>query len=369
MRACLAPAAQAVAAGTLPCSVIGIADSSGVLGIEVLPGPRTPRLHGESIFFLASVTKPIVATAVMRLVDAGAVDLDAPVQSYVPAFKGEGKSRVSVRHVLSHTAGIADLDPDLLRRQRPSAPRMLGLVCTSDLRFEPGTRYEYCSASFFLLAEILARATGLPFPAALRRLVLDPVGMTDISFDPRYARSRIVTVEGVPLRNFIVRELTLRFLARATLPGGGTFGTAADLLAFGRALLRSFGSRDGLLSDDAVTEMTTEQTAGIVEIGPDGARRDPKYALGWGKPRPDGTLPSVVPTVAVDPEGDGPIPWVPASARAFTHGGATGTRIWVDPERDLVFVFLTNLWGASDAPMFDCLAQVYRELPDQRSRG
>lgn len=369
LRACLEPAAQAVAAGLLPCAVVGIADSQGVLGLEVLAGPGTPRLRGESIFFLASVTKPIVATALMRLVDAGSVDLDAAVQSYVSAFRGAGKERVTVRHVLTHTAGIADLDPDLLRRQRPSADRMLALVCSSDLRFEPGTRYEYCSASFFLLAEIMARVTGLPFPAALGRLVLDPAGMADTSFDPRYARSRIVTVEGVPLRNFIVRELTLRFLARATLPGGGLFGTAADLLSFGGALLRSFSSSEGFLSGSAATEMTTEQTTGILEISADGATRDPRYALGWGKPRPDGSIPSVVPIMEADLEGDGPVPWVPASPSAFTHGGATGTRLWVDPERDLVFVFLTNLWGASDGPMFDCLARVYRSLGDQRSMG
>jgi CubicO group peptidase (beta-lactamase class C family) len=257
--------------------------------------------------------------------------------------------------VLTHTSGIPDQDADVLRRERPTAARMLEIVCEAPLRFEPGSRYEYCSSSFYLLAEAMARQVGRPFPEALRELVLDPAGMVDTSFDPRHGRRRIVPVEGVPLGNRLVRELVLRFLARATLPGGGLWGTASDILRFGRMLLPVVTATGaGLLSQQAVDEMTREQTAGICEISAEGVERDPRYALGWGKAHPEGALPSVVAGT-----GGGPVT-VPASAGTFTHGGATGTRLWVDPDRDLVFVFLTNLWGADDRPMFATLAEVYR---------
>lgn len=361
LRVATEPVADAVRAGVLPGAVVAVADSSGVASVQVIVGPRTPRLRVESIFFLASVTKPIVASAVLGLVDRGLIDLDEPVMRYIPEFAGPGKDRVTTRQVLTHTGGIADMDVDMLRRERPSAARLTQLVYDSDLTFDPGSRYEYCSSSFYLLAELLTRAHGTSFPEALRRELTGPLGMLDTTFDPRYARSRIVVVEGVPLRNFIVRELTLRFLSRATLPGGGMWGTASDLIRLGSALLRSWRGEPGFLSQAAVLEMTREQTTGVLEISADGATRDPHYALGWGKPRVDGGMPSVVPLPS-DPEGDCPLPSVPASASAFTHGGATGTRLWVDPERDLVFVFLTNLWGASDVPMFSTLAEVYRRL-------
>lgn len=373
LRAAVARAGDAVREGLLPGIVVGVGDAGGPLVVETFRGRRTRRLRDDSVFFLASLTKPVVAAAVMRLVDAGRVDLDAPIGRYVPAFGGAGKDRVTVRHVLTHTAGVYDVPTEILRTKRPSAARMLEIVCREPLTFVPGRRYEYCSSSFYLLADILARAEERPFPEALHRLVLEPAGMADTTFDPRHDRSRIVPVEGVPLRNIVVRELVLRYLARATNPGGGLWGTCIDLLRFGAALTPT-AIRDGhgLLSQAAVDEMTREQTSGILEVSADGATRDPRYALGWGKPRLDGGIPSVVggsaPPLGDDvstghPPIDGlaaaPGDAVPASPRSFTHGGATGTRLWVDPERDLVFVFLTNQWGAGDGPMFEVLKGVY----------
>lgn len=323
--------------------------------MRAFPGPAEPTLTVESLFFLASVTKPIVATAVMQLVDEGRLDLHAPIGRVVPEFQGPGKDAVTPWHVLTHTSGVPDIDQAVLRRSRPSAAQMLERVCRDPLAFEPGSRYSYASDSFYLLAASISRLTGMPFPEALRRRVLAPVGAFDVSFDPRGQRSRIVQVHGIPLGNRLVRELILRFLARATLPGGGLWGKAEDLLRFGRAMLPlESGAGPRLLSQGAIDEMTREQTEGILEVSADGATRVPHYALGWGKPNPEGTAPSVLgtpPDTAVR---------VPASPSAFTHGGATGTRLWVDPDRELVFVFLTNSWGISDAAMFSTLAEVYR---------
>jgi CubicO group peptidase (beta-lactamase class C family) len=184
------------------------------------------------------------------------------------------------------------------------------------------------------------------------------VGADDIRFDPRALRSRIVRVHGVGVDNRLVQEVVLRFLARATLPGGGLWGSASDLLRFGRSLLpRGSGTAPRILSQAAIDEMTREQTHGIFDIREDGTLRDPRYALGWGKPHPAGLAPSVVDDSSA-PDG-GELVRVPASPSTFTHGGASGTRLWIDPERELVFVFLTNQWGVSDQPMFSVLREVY----------
>jgi CubicO group peptidase (beta-lactamase class C family) len=305
------------------------------------------------VFFLASVTKPITATALMQQVEAGVLDLHRPIRTYVPEFHGEGKDRVTAWHILTHTSGIPDLDQDALRRQRPDYARMLRHVCRDPLRFEPGSRYAYASDSFYLLAEAIARRTGGSYTSALRRGILDPLAMTDTTFDARRMRSRVMTMHGIPLRNWIVEALILRFLANATMPGGGLFGTAEDLLRFGRSLLPGT-TEDAILRPATIAEMTREHTRGILEIQEDGSTREPHYALGWGKPNPDGTIPSVLGTpIATQVR-------VPASPSTFTHGGASGTRLWIDPDRALVFVFLTNEWSATDEPMFATLAEVYR---------
>jgi CubicO group peptidase (beta-lactamase class C family) len=359
----LAPAFEAahraVRDGLLPSAVVAVADAEGTLGLRAFPGPADRGVRPDSVYFLASVTKPIVATAVMQLVDEGRLDLHAPIRRLVPEFRGPGRDAVTPWHVLTHTSGIPDLDIREVLRQRPTAAQMLARVCSVPLAFAPGARYAYASDSFYLLAAAISRLTGLPFPEALRRRVLDRVGAADVTFDPRGKRGRVVRVHGVGVENRLLQEVVLRFLARAALPGGGLWGPAEDLLRFGRALLPGTaepGPR--LLSRAAITEMTREQTQGLHAVSDDGTLRDPRYALGWGKPHPGGLAPSVIGETSGPDVEHGPR--VPASPGSFTHGGATGTRLWIDPERGLVFVFLTNQWGVQDDPMFEVLGEVYR---------
>ena len=373
LSAAFAPAAAAVSDGTLPSAVIGVSDGHGTRALVAYPGVHDRGVTSGSVYFLASVTKPIVATAVMQLVDEGRLDLHAPIGRYVPEWRGPGKEGVTAWHVLTHTAGIADIRQELLLRERPSYRGMLERICAADLQSAPGERYAYASDSFYLLAETISRLTGMPFGDALRRRLFEPLGMTSTTFDPRPMRSRVPPVRGVPLGNPLLRELILRFLAKATLPGGGLFGSAEDLLRLGRALLpRESGPGPRVLSQAAIEAMTTEQTAGILEIHEDGSTRDPHYALGWRKPDPRGATASSLGSagtagawagIASPKQGDadgagapGPTDGrdeardaegaqdaeaardaetsdtiVPASPGTFHHGGASGTRLWVDP--------------------------------------
>lgn len=344
-----------VADATLPSVVLGVSDAWGTRLIHAVRGPRDRRVTADSVFFLASVTKPIVATAVLQLVDEGRLDLHRPIRDVVPAFQGGLRDLVTPWHVLTHTSGIPDLDLDRLRRSRPSYRTLLARVCASEPTFEPGTRFAYASDGFYLLAEALHALTGMGFQDALRSRVLEPLAMHDTRFDVRPEMDRAVDVHGVPMANPLIRRLIIRFLAAATLPGGGLFGTAEDLLRFGRSLLPRAGATPGaprILSEAAIALMTREHTQGIPEQLEDGTVREPRYALGWRKPRP---LPDGGVTLAGVP--------LPATMAPFTHGGISGTRLWVDPERRLVAVILSNRWALGQEPIARIIAGVYQGWP------
>ena len=329
-------ATRAVAEGALPCTVFGVIDAQGRHEIFAVGGDALA-VHDDSVFFIASVTKAIVATALMQYVDEGRLDLHAPVAQYVPSFTGDGREAVTAWHLLTHTSGLPDISPERMRRERPTYRRLLAETLTGTTRWEPGSRYEYNSSAWCLLSETMARLSSSRWPEVLQERLLGPLGMTDTTFEGRRLRQRIVPVDGAGAGNRLVAEVLLWFLARVSLPGGGLFGTAPDLLRLGQALL------DGsLLSGAAITDMARQQIAGVPHIAEDGRVSYVEHGLGWRK------------------SGGG---WPPGEA-VMTHGGRSGSRLWVDPERGFAFVFLTNVWGASSEVAIGVLDQVYRAHPD-----
>jgi CubicO group peptidase (beta-lactamase class C family) len=297
------------------------------------------RVAEDSIFFLASISKAIVATAVMQYVDEGRLDVHAPLVRYLPELD-RGAADVSAWHVLTHTSGLPDIPLETLRRDRPAYRKTVAFVANSQPAWPPGSRYEYNSAAWVLLSEVMARLSGMPFAEALALRLTRPLGMVDTGFDPRSRRSRIVPVQGSRMDNRLVQELLLRFLARAQLPGGGLFGSLPDLLRLGAALLPAdVGSRGArILSQAAIDEMGRSQVDGLMQLDSDGRAYEVRQSLGWRKPEPD---------------------W-PGSGRAITHGGVSGGRIWVDAEAGFAFVFLANFWQAPLAPAMEVLEAIYR---------
>lgn len=328
-----------MAAGTLPCVVFGVVDAAGRSSRGVACGPGRS-VDERSIFFLASITKGIVATAFMQFVDEGRLDLHTPLVRYLPELDGHGREAVTAWHVLTHTSGLPDISLEALRRERPGYQRSLEIVLAGRPAWQPGTRYEYNSSAWLLLSETMARLSQLTFPEALTRRLTRPLGMADTSFDPRGQRDRIVTVRGSRLDNRLVQELLLRFLSRAQLPGGGLFGTLEDLLRLGRALLPCGPGDSGprVLSQRSIDEMGRQQTRGMTTRGPDGAEQEVRQGLGWRKPQAG---------------------W-PGSDSAFTHGGISGGRLWIDPQAGFAFAFLTNLWQAPIEPAIEVLGDIYR---------
>ena len=333
--------ARRVRDGALPTAALAIGDDEGLIRMAAFSSERRP-VDVDSIFFLASVTKPIVSTAFMQLVEDGLVGLHQPIVDFEPALSGGGREKVTPWHVMTHTSGLADFDPSVLGRKRPSGAQITRTMIESPLHFEPGTRWEYCSASFYLLTLIIERVTGMGYVQFLDSRLQAPLGM-HTTFDPRRAGRRIVAVHGVGVDSWLTRFIVLRYMARAALPGGGLFGTLDDLTRFGAALVRPrvVDGRTVPLKPETISLMGEDQTHGLPGVD-DGEERWVHHGLGWGKP-----------TLMRD---------VPGSANVISHGGASGTRLWIDPDARLVFVFFTNRWSADRGVEAEALLGTYEAL-------
>jgi CubicO group peptidase (beta-lactamase class C family) len=296
---------------------------------------------------LASITKPITATAVMRLASTGRFPLTVPLGRWLPELDAAGLAPFTAWHVLSHTTGLADIPLQELLLQGGGRAELIAQTIAQGQGWAPGSRFLYASFTYDLLALAVERALGVPFDTVLRDEVLDPLGMPDTTFDLAACGNRRAPVEigawdGAlqPLPPGVTAEQAVAGYASLRLAGGGLFSTAGDLLRFGRAMLRG-GELDGVrvLAPTIVELMTRELT--VNGMGrTDDPLTDEHYALGWGKPG-----------VAS-----------PASASAFGHGGVSGTRLWIDPAHDLVFVYLTGMWGGAREAIDEVLLAVYAAL-------
>ncbi|HEX6605291.1 MAG TPA: serine hydrolase domain-containing protein [Chloroflexia bacterium] len=301
-----AVAGEAVAAGVYGGVVVAVGNPAGTLWMHT--AAESAAVDLDTIFPVASVTKPIVALAVMQLAEAGRLLLNDPVARVIPEFGQQGKDQITVWHLLTHTSGLPD-DLDDLFAQRAPATAFLRAACERGVRFAPGSHYAYCNVSFVVLGELIARLSGQPYPDYLRDHIFAPAGMASTGFDPAdRARTAAVVFEDGPEEQAYFRTLAA--------PYGGLWTTANDLLAFGRALLSGGPPDAPLLSPAALAAMTRVQP-GLTSFD----TGKPVYAaLGWGKRSPMGVL--------------------LASDASFGHGGSTGAFLWIDPVPALMFVFL-----------------------------
>lgn len=298
----------------------------------------------STVYDLASLTKVIgTTTAVMLLVDDGRMDLDAPLADYLPAWGGrsETKDRVTPRHVLTHTAGLPPFKPfwrDLRGREA-----YLDAIAGLSLEYEPGASTVYSDLGMILLAFAVEHVTDSPVNVFLRERVFEPLGMGDTGYSPlqtgwvtRRAATSADAAEadadgtgaGPVLERIAPTEVDTIFRGshvhgvvhdeNAYAIGGvaghaGLFSTARDLAVFAQMLLD--GGRYGdtrILRPETVRRFTTRQAAGS------------SRALGWDTPDETSSSGQYF------------------SARSFGHTGFTGTSLWIDPERELFVVFLTN---------------------------
>jgi CubicO group peptidase (beta-lactamase class C family) len=282
----------------------------------------SPRVTADrSIYDLASLTKVVgTTTAAMVLYDQGRLDLEAPVSTYLPAFSGGWKDSVTVRQLLTHRSGLP-AGRDLWRIARtPDEAR--AAVLSTNLECKPGQCYIYSDLGADVLGFVVEAIAGESLDVFLHDKVFEPLGMNDTFFRPadsltyRIAPTEIAPPRGYPLKGQVHDENA--YALGGVAGHAGLFSTAADLSIFAQMMLNG-GSFNGVrvLSDTTVA-LFTRRAAGT-------------RALGWDTADGDG--------------GSGKF----LDSRAYGHTGYTGTSIWIDPERQMFVLLLTNRVHAARA--------------------
>lgn len=297
-------------------------------------------MQPDTLFWIASNSKQITAAALMLLWDEGKITLDDPVSKHLPEFGGQmfvaeeddahkllrtPARPVTVRDVVSHTSGVLPWFHD--GRLNVGTLRERTLACAlTPLRFEPGTQWEYGNGGFEVAGRLIEVLSGESLETFLQTRLFDPLGMADTTFWPSEEQTRRLATPYVPGPDGAgLAEAALPFtyplseMSGSPSPGGGLFSTAGDCFLFCRVIAGG-GVFEGkrLLSEAAVRAMTTTQTAALLS-GPD---NENGYGLGWNTTSRDGGR-----------------PW-PAGIGLVHHGGAHGTNMWIDPQRNLIKVFM-----------------------------
>jgi CubicO group peptidase (beta-lactamase class C family) len=311
---------DAIRDGAFPGAVAIVGNAEGtfaVHGAGVLDpmDPTTPDAH--TVWDMASLTKVMVTTsAVMQLVESGRIALDTPVVRYLPQWTAPGVERITVRSLLSHSAGLPAWRP-LYRETGDAASARRVILETSPDSLGSG-RYLYSDLGFMLLGLMVEQISGDSLHVFAQTQLFEPLGMGDTWFRPdSAARIRAAPTERDPWRGRHLRgEVHDENAYRLDGVSGhaGLFSTGADLARFARMMLRG-GELDGvrLIADSIVRQFTARQDSSISH-----------RALGWE-------------TANGTNSGGGLL-----SPQAFGHTGFTGTSVWIDRGQDLFIILLSH---------------------------
>jgi len=320
---------QAIAKQQTPGAVVLVGMGDEVVlhqafGHRMLAPQRLP-MKLDTIFDMASLTKPLAtATSVMQLVEEGSIVLSDPVSRYIPPFTGDGREHATIRHLLTHSAGLVpyknyltefgDGVPAQERRQRAVQD-----ICSLPLAHGVGEKFLYTCLGYILLASVVEVAGGRPLDEHAAERIYAPLGMQDTCFNPsEAARDRCAATEQLPDGALVglVHDEDARFL-NGVGGNAGLFSTAHDVSLFMRAFLNG-GELEGarILSPVSVALMASPQS----EL-PAGVR-----GLGWDVEGP----------YAHCLRGD------LFATGTVGHSGYTGTSIWADMETRTYVVILTN---------------------------
>ena len=304
----------------------------------------------STLWDVASLTKVIATTtSLMLLVERGRVSLDSPVVHYLPEFNGRGTAAVTVRHLLTHTSGLRAWLP-LNRLARDSAGAMR-IVFEQTPQVPPGTRMEYSDFNAILLGEIVRRAAGVPLDVFAAREIFAPLGLEQTMFrPPRRLMPRIAPTgvwRGHPVAGVVNDQNAARLGGVAG--HAGLFATARDVARFAQFMLGEGALSGGprLLRPETVRTFTA--------VAVKARRGASARTLGW-EALPTGEDVSSAGTLF------GP--------RSYGHTGWTGTSLWIDPDRNLFVVLLTNRAYAPRARRpFTVLKQVRGRVADAAAKA
>lgn len=310
-----------------------VADENGVLHLDAAGmtdrGTERP-METDSLFWIASMTKPVTGTAVMMLAEQGRLSIDDPVSKHIPEFSNLKDAAgnpvsVTIRQCLTHTSGLADVTPEESAGMKTLA-ELVPVVAAKPVVFAPDDKWQYCQSSINTAARVVEVVSGESFDAFLDKHLFGPLGMTDTTFYPdetRFARlvRPHVKRDGklVPAEFLTLGGKSLLDRGRFPRANGGLFSTAADYGRFARMILRG-GELDGrrYLKPESVAAMTSILTGGLET----GFTPGNGWGLGW--------------CVVREPQG------VTAGLSPGTcgHGGLYGTQAWIDPVKKRVHILM-----------------------------
>jgi len=323
-------------------------DRVPAVGFLTARGGRTPgpvvfgQHHGkplepDTLFLVASITKPIVAMAVMRLIEQGRLCLNDRVSEFLPEFGKKGKYGTTIRNLLTHTSGLPDMLPNNRELRQAQAPlsEFVAATCALTPDFPPGRSVQYQSMGYAVLGEIIHRITGQTCAAFLENELLGPLGLEDTALG---APDTWFTGETPRIERIVPMRLpedqvgaddwnwNSRYWRQLGAPWGGLLTTPLDLGQLAQLMLRQGrGPKGALLSAATVRESTANQLAVMKDV-PDEERRFRPWGYGWR------------------------LQWAShassfgdfVSPHTFGHWGATGTMLWIDPITDTFVLILTT---------------------------
>lgn len=312
---------RAVSEKAFPGAVLAVGKDGALVRLAAfgrLSGePDAQAVAPDTIYDLASLTKVVVTTtAAMILVDEGRLDLAKPLSAFLPGFRGGAKDKVTLWHLLTHSSGLDWWAP--LYKALKGQAEYVARIQAMDLVFEPGSKSLYSDLGLILLGEILERVAGEKLDQFIRTRLFAPLGMRDTGYRPDPALlPRIAPTERDPWRGRLLRGEVHdenAFALGGVAPHAGLFGTAPDLARFAQMLLNGGVYDHHRIVSREVVETFTRRA------GVPGSSR----ALGWDTPSEGSSAGALF------------------SSRSFGHTGFTGTSLWIDAERKLFLILLTN---------------------------
>jgi serine-type D-Ala-D-Ala carboxypeptidase len=303
---------RGIRAGGFPGAAVIVARHGGIVwerGYGTLDWQSGVAVDAErTMYDLASLTKVVATTAAaMVLVDRGKLRLDERVTHYLPMFGGGAKDEITIRDLLTHRSGLP-AGRDVSQGARPESARK-AVLATSLVR-APGSGYEYSDLGLDVMGFVIESITHEPLDQFVRHAVYAPLGMRSTMFRPAASlRARIAPTED-PVTRGEVHDGTARALG-GVAGHAGLFSTASDLAVFAQLMLDGGVAGSTRLFADSIAREFTKPGPGW-------------RGLGWQTCPGDGSCGQYL------------------STRAFGHTGFTGTSMWIDPERDLVVIVLTN---------------------------
>jgi CubicO group peptidase (beta-lactamase class C family) len=326
---------------TIPGAVTLVGSNERIINLQATGFSdlsQRDKMEPDTLFWIASMTKPVTAVAVLMLQDEGRLNIEDPVEKHLPEFKGhwlveekEGDRAVLVkperpitlRDLLTHTSGMGD---PRAPRPRLTLAELVAWYAQQPLEFAPGSKWQYSTAGINVLGRVVEVVSRMKCEEFFQKRIFDPLGMKDTTFWPtprqakRLAKSYKPAGEGkLEETGIFLVQGELSDERRTPIPGGGLFSTATDMYRFYQMLLSdgTFKSKR-LLSSSAVYLLTTTQTGALKTGFTDGM----SWGLGF--------------QVVKEPTGVTAM----LSPGTFGHGGAYGTQGWADPKKNLILILM-----------------------------